>query len=127
MNKKNFFSEVDRLRGAKTNLKSQKIMLAATDNIREFLDLSYLEDTIEERIDEASSKMVEARDIFRFDMMSNLGSAEDDLRFLKEQLDNLGVDYPAVVTDFESEIKSRETAAEDIRRRFQDMGWDPIS
>tara|TARA_R110001583_G_scaffold22461_1_gene84282 strand:+ start:2167 stop:2550 length:384 start_codon:yes stop_codon:yes gene_type:complete len=127
MNKKNFFSEVDRLRGAKTDLKSQKIMLAATDNIREFLDLSYLEDTIEERIDEASSKMVEARDIFRFDMMSNLGSAEDDLRFLKEQLDNLGVDYPAVVTDFESEIKSRETAAEDIRRRFQDMGWDPIS
>ena len=107
MNKKNFFSEVDRLRGAKTDLKSQKIMLAATDNIREFLDLSYLEDTIEERIDEASSKMVEARDIFRFDMMSNLGSA--------------------VVTDFESEIKSRETAAEDIRRRFQDMGWDPIS
>jgi hypothetical protein len=127
MNKKNFFSEVDRLRGAKTDLKSNKIMLAATDNIREFLDMSYLEETIEERIDEASSKMVEARDIFRFDMMPNIGSAEDDLRFLKEQLDNLGVDYPAIVVEFESEIKSRETAAEDIRRRFQDMGWDAIS
>ena len=127
MNKKNFFSEVDRLRGAKTDLKSNKIMLAATDNIRESLDMSYLEDTIVERIDEAQSKMIEARDIFRFDMMSNLGTAEDELMFLKEQLDNLGVDYPAVVTDFESEIKSRETAAEDVRRRFQDMGYDPIS
>ena len=127
MNKKNFFSEVDRLRGAKTDLKSNKIMLAATDNIRESLDMSYLEDTIVERIDEAQSKMIEARDIFRFDMMSNLGTAEDELRFLKEQLDNLGVDYPAIVTDFESEIKSRETAAEDVRRRFQDMGYDPIS
>tara|TARA_R110000824_G_scaffold637_2_gene3963 strand:+ start:422 stop:805 length:384 start_codon:yes stop_codon:yes gene_type:complete len=127
MNKKNFFSEVDRLRGAKTDLKSNKIMLAATDNIRESLDMSYLEDTIVERIDEAQSKMIEARDIFRFDMMSNLGTAEDELEFLKEQLDNLGVDYPAVVTDFESEIKSRETAAEDVRRRFQDMGYDPIS
>ena len=107
MNKKNFFSEVDRLRVAKTDLKSNKIMLAATDNIRESLDMSYLEDTIVERIDEAQSKMIEARDIFRFDMMSNLGTAEDELEFLKEQLDNLGVDYPAVVTDFESEIKSR--------------------
>ena len=127
MSKEKFLEEVNRQKGTKTNLKAHKVMLSDIDNIREFLDMSYLEDMIEERIDEASSKMVEARDIFRFDMMQHLGSAEDDLMRLKEKLDELGVDYPQVINDFDAEIAQRESAAEDIRRRFQDMGWDAIS
>ena len=127
MSKEKFLEEVTRQKGSKTNLKAHKVMLSDIDNIREFLDMSYLEDMIEERIDEASSKMVEARDIFRFDMMQHLGSAEDDLMRLKEKLDELGVDYPQVINDFDAEIAQRESAAEDIRRRFQDMGWDAIS
>ena len=127
MNKEKFLEEVNRQKGTKTNLKAHKVALSAVDDIREYLDMSYLEDEIYERIDEAQSKMVEARDIFRFDMMSQIITAEDEIRLLKEKLDDLGVEYPPQISEFETEIAERESAAEDIRRRFQDMGWDAIS
>ena len=118
MNKEKFLEEVNRQKGTKTNLKAHKVMLSDIDNIREFLDMSYLEDEIYERIDEASSKMVEARDIFRFDMMQHLGGAEDDLMRLKEKLDELGVDYPQVINDFDAEIQINSIrVAVKVRRR----------
>ena len=127
MRKEKFLQEVARQKGTKTNLKAHKVMLSDIDEIREFLDMSYLEEEIYERIDEAESKMIQARDIFRFDMMQHLGSAEDYLVTLKIKLNDLGVDYPQVVNDFDAEITERGSTAEDIRRRFQDAGWDAIS
>jgi len=127
MSKEKFLQEVARQKGTKTNLKAHKVALSDVDDIRELLGMSYLEDMIEEKLDEAHSLMIGARDIFRFDMMQHIGGAEDELMRLKEKLDELGVDYPAVVNEFDTEIAERESAAEDIRRRFQDMGWDAIS
>ena len=48
MSKEKFLEEVNRQKGTKTNLKAHKVMLSDIDNIREFLDMSYLEDMIEE-------------------------------------------------------------------------------
>jgi hypothetical protein len=127
MSKEKFLQEVARQKGTKTNLKAHKVMLSDIDDIREFLDMSYLEEEIYERIDEAESKMIQARDIFRFDMMQNLGLAEDYLVSLKVKLNDLGVDYPQVVNDFDAEITERGSTAEEIRRRFQDAGYDAIS
>ena len=118
MKKEKFLQEVNRLKGTKTNLKTHKIMLSSVDVIREALDMTYYE---------AQSKMVEARDIFRFDMASNLGTAEDEISFLKGKLDDLGVDYPTELIDFESEITDRESTFEEVRRRFQDMGYDALA
>jgi hypothetical protein len=127
MSKEKFLQEVARQKGTKTNLKAQKLMLSSVDVIREALDMTYFEDEVYDRIDEAQSKMIEARDIFRFDMASNLGTAEDEISFLKGKLDELGVDYPSEITEFETEITNRESTFEEVRRRFQDMGYDPIS
>ena len=127
MKKEKFLKEVNRLKGTKTNLKTHKIMLSSVDVIREALDMTYFEDEVYDRIDEAQSKMVEARDIFRFDMASNLGTAEDEISFLKGKLDDLGVDYPTELIDFESEITDRESTFEEVRRRFQDMGYDALA
>ena len=127
MKKEKFLKEVKRLKGTKTNLKTHKIMLSSVDVIREALDMTYFEDEVYDRIDEAQSKMVEARDIFRFDMASNLGTAEDEISFLKGKLDDLGVDYPTELIDFESEITDRESTFEEVRRRFQDMGYDALA
>jgi|TARA_R110002051_G_C8449049_1_gene456473 hypothetical protein len=127
MKKEKFLQEVNRLKGTKTNLKTHKIMLSSVDVIREALDMTYFEDEVYDRIDEAQSKMVEARDIFRFDMASNLGTAEDEISFLKGKLDDLGVDYPTELIDFESEITDRESTFEEVRRRFQDMGYDALA
>ena len=127
MKKEKFLKEVARQKGTKTNLKTHKIMLSSVDVIREALDMTYFEDDVYDRIDEAQSKMVEARDIFRFDMASNLGTAEDEISFLKGKLDDLGVDYPTELIDFESEITDRESTFEEVRRRFQDMGYDALA
>ena len=127
MKKEKFLKEVARQKGTKTNLKTHKIMLSSVDVIREALDMTYFEDEVYDRIDEAQSKMVEARDIFRFDMASNLGTAEDEISFLKGKLDDLGVDYPTELIDFESEITDRESTFEEVRRRFQDMGYDALA
>jgi len=127
MRKEKFLQEVNRLKGTKTNLKAQKLMLSSVDVIREALDMTYFEDEVYDRIDEAQSKMIEARDIFRFDMAQGLGTAEDEISFLKSQLDELGVQYPTELTDFESEITDRESTFEEVRRRFQDMGYDALA
>ena len=86
-NKKTFFTELKKKENLeKFDLSASRLHLSAVDNIREALDMTYWTDEIFDRIDEAQSKMIEARDIFRFEMMQNLGTAEDELNRLKEQL-----------------------------------------
>ena len=127
-NKNKFFAELKKPHNLeKFNLTTKKLMLSDIDNIREFLNMSYLEDFIYDAIDEAHSKMIEARDIFRFDMASNLGTAEDEINYLKSKLDELGVEYPSEIVDFENEISERENTFEEVRRRFQDMGYEPLA
>ena len=127
-NKKTFFTELKKKENLeKFDLSASRLHLSAVDNIREALDMTYWTDEIFDRIDEAQSKMIEARDIFRFEMMQNLGTAEDELNRLREQLAELGIETPPSVSELEQEITDRESAAEDIRRRFQDAGYDPIS
>ena len=128
--KEKFLAELSKVNTTKkVSLKSnaKKITLSAVDTIREALDMTYFEEEVYEKIDEAQSLMIAARDIFRFDMATNLGTAEDEIMFLKGQLDELGVEYPSEITEFESEIAERESTFEEVRRRFQDMGYDPIS
>lgn len=127
---KQFLSEINKNKAEKTSLKSSpkyKVALASVDVIREALDMTYFEDEVYDRIDEAQSKMIEARDIFRFEMASNLGTAEDEIRFIKDKLDELGVEYPSEIKQFESEVEERESTFEDVRRRFQDMGYEPLA
>ena len=119
MKKEKFLQEVARLKATKTNLKTHKIMLSAIDDIRDSLSMAYLEDEIYDRIDEAASKMVEARDIFRFDMMQNLGTAEDELNRLKEELSALGVDTPPEVSELENEIFDKERRIVESRGAIQ--------
>ena len=86
-NKKTFFTELKKKENLeKFDLSASRLHLSAVDNIREALDMTYWTDEIFDRIDEAQSKMIEARDIFRFEMMQNLGTAEDELNRLREQL-----------------------------------------
>lgn len=128
--KEKFLAELSKVNTTKkVSLKSnaKKITLSAVDNIREALDMTYFEEEVYEKIDEAQSLMIAARDIFRFEMAQGLGTAEDEIMFLKGQLDELGVEYPSEITEFESEIAQRESTFEEVRRRFEDMGYDPIS
>ena len=127
-NKSKFFAELKKHENAeKFGLTTHRIMLSSVDVIREALDLTYFEEEVYDRIDEAQSKMIEARDIFRFDMASNLGTAEDEINYLKGKLDELGVEYPPEIVDFENEISERENTFEEVRRRFQDMGYEPLA
>ena len=126
-NKSKFFAELKKHENAKKfGLTSHKITLSALDNIRQELDTSYFADEIFDRIDEAESKMIEARDIFRFDVGPAILNAEEELNNLKSKLDELGVDYPAEVQSLESELSEREQVADDIRQRFRDNGYDPM-
>tara|TARA_R110000787_G_scaffold12678_3_gene40737 strand:+ start:1822 stop:2211 length:390 start_codon:yes stop_codon:yes gene_type:complete len=127
-NKKKFFAELKKPHNLeKFNLTSHKIMLNSVDVIREALDMTYFEDEVFDRIDEAQSKMIEARDIFRFDMAQGLGTAEDEINYLKTKLDELGVEYPSELNSFETEIAERESTFDEVRRRFEDMGYAPLA
>ena len=127
-NKSKFFAELKKHENLeKFDLTNHKIMLSSVNVIREALDMTYFEEEVYDRIDEAQSKMVEARDIFRFDMASNLGTAEDEINYLKSKLDELGVEYQSEIVDFENEISERENTFEEVRRRFQDMGYEPLA
>jgi len=128
INKENFFAELNNSRNLKKfNLANNKINLSLVDDIQDYINTSYLTDIIEERIDEAQTKMMEARDIFRFDMMQSLGAAEDELNVLETQISDLGLDTPPIVDNFKQQIAEVESQADDLRRKFQDAGWDPIS
>tara|TARA_R100000781_G_scaffold78564_1_gene48721 strand:+ start:265 stop:654 length:390 start_codon:yes stop_codon:yes gene_type:complete len=126
-NKSKFFAELKKHENAKKfGLTTHKIMLSAIDNIRQELDNSYYTDDILNQIDEAETKMIQARDIFRFDVGPAILNAEEELNNLKDKLDELGVDYPAEVQSLESELSEREQVADDIRQRFRDNGYDPM-
>ena len=127
MSKENFLKEVARQKGANTNLKAQKVALSLVEDIQEKLDRADYTDMIEELIDEASSKMIQARDIFRFEMTQDMGGAEEEIGILENQLRDLGVDDTSVTDNLRQQLNSLEEKAQDIRRRFQDMGWDAIS
>ena len=127
MSKENFLKEVARQKGTNTNLKAQKVALSLVEDIQEKLDRADYTDMIEELIDEASSKMIQARDIFRFEMTQDMGGAEEEIGILENQLRDLGVDDTSVTDNLRQQLNSLEEKAQDIRRRFQDMGWDAIS
>lgn len=124
---KSFLSEVSKSAVKKTSLKSNKLALSIVEDIQEALDRADYSEMIEDLISDAQTKMIEARDIFRFEMMQDLGTAEDELMRLEDQLAELGIPDTGVVDSIKEQIAYLEERAEEVRRMFTDMGYDPIS
>ena len=79
----------------KTELENHKIALSKIDDIEEEISRGYaMEDFIRDALDEADEKIGKARTILITDMTDAYIRADNLLRELKDELDELGVDSP---------------------------------
>jgi hypothetical protein len=126
MSKEKFLKEVNRLKGTKTNLKAQKVALAAFDEIfdnlgqAEFLVLEAFTETM----DEGDAAYMLGRDIMRFDFQDARSNAEQRMDDVKATLDELGVDYPPQMEEAITRLDDLNTEENRSRDRFQK--WDAI-
>ena len=126
MRKEKFLKEVARQKGTKTNLKAQKLMLSAFDEI--FDSLGHAEylvlDAFTETMDKGDEAYMLGRDIMRFDFMDTRNDAIYMMDEIKATLDELGVDYPPQMEEAITRLDDLNTEENRSRDRFQK--WDPI-
>ena len=126
MNKEKFLKEVNRQRGTKTNLKAQKLMLSAFDEIDESLGhAEYLVlEAFTETMDKGDDAYMLGRDIMRFDFMDTRNDAISRIDEVKAAIDELGIDYPPQLQEAINRLEGLNTEENRSRDRFGK--WDPI-
>ena len=126
MSKENFLKEVARQKGTNTNLKAQKVMLAAFDEIDESLgNAEYLVlEAFTETMDEGDAAYMKGRDIMRFDFMDTRNDAISRIDEVQTALDELGIDYPPQLQQALARLEELNTEENRSRDRF--AKWDAI-
>ena len=126
MSKENFLKEVARQKGTNTNLKAQKVMLAAFDEIDESLgNAEYLVlEAFTETMDEGDAAYMKGRDIMRFDFMDTRNDAISRIDEVQTALDELGIDYPPQLPHALARLEELNTEENRSRDRF--AKWDAI-
>jgi|SaaInlV_125m_DNA_1040241.scaffolds.fasta_scaffold221481_1 hypothetical protein len=81
------------------------VQLNAMSQIEDYIQSAYgAYEMLEEALEDAQKLVGKADDIYRFDFLDNIGSAEDEMEYLKDELKELGVEEPTRLASLKSDI-----------------------
>tara|TARA_R110001592_G_scaffold127158_1_gene338743 strand:+ start:116 stop:490 length:375 start_codon:yes stop_codon:yes gene_type:complete len=81
------------------------VQLNAMNQIEGYIQSAYgAYESLEEALEDAQKFVGKASDIYRFDFLDNIGSAEDEMEYLKDELKELGVEEPSRLSSLKSDI-----------------------
>ena len=107
----------------KNNLKTQKIKLSMISEIEDALQRGFGSyDILQDAVSEAQQQMTKARDILKFEMNSALLDAEEFIDELENELKQLGVDEPAELKRFRSELSQLEKLVNKAEAEIRNVG-----
>jgi hypothetical protein len=99
------------------------IQLNAMNQIEGYIQSAYgAYEMLEEALEDAQSLVGKASDIYRFDFLDNIGSAEDEMEYLKDELKDLGVDEPSRLASLKSDISELEKLANKAKADLANIG-----
>ena len=99
------------------------VQLSMINNIEDELSRGFGSyDFIEELTSEAQERMTKARDILKFDMQDAYFTAEEYIEELQQELKELGVDEPAELKRFKSELGQLDKLISDAESEIKSVG-----
>ena len=99
------------------------VQLNAMSQIEDFVSAAYgAYEMLEEALEDAQRLVGKAHDIYRFDLLDNIGSAEDEMEYLKDELEELGVDEPSRLASLKGEISELEKLANKAKADLANIG-----
>lgn len=99
------------------------IQLNAMNQIEGYIQSAYgAYEMLEEALEDAQRLVGKASDIYRFDFLDNIGSAEDEMEYLKDELKDLGVDEPSRLASLKSDISELEKLANKAKADLANIG-----
>jgi len=106
-----------------TKLSGYNIKLSLIDEIQDNLDKGFGSyDFLEDLLSDAQENMTKARDILKFDMIAGQLDAEEGIEELERQLKELGVDEPAELKRYKSELQQLEKLINKAEQEIKSVG-----
>lgn len=106
-----------------TKLSGYNIKLSLIDEIQDNLSRSFGSyDFIEDLLSDAQQNMTKARDILKFEMIAGQLDAEEGIEELERELKQLGVDEPAELKRYKSELQQLEKLINKAEQEIKSVG-----
>ena len=106
-----------------TKMSGYNIKLSLIDEIQDNLSRglgSY--DFLEDLLSDAQQNMTKARDILKFEMIAGQLDAEEGIEELERELKQLGVDEPAELKRYKSELQQLEKLINKAEQEIKSVG-----
>jgi hypothetical protein len=108
---------------AKEQKQPYKIKLSLISNIEDELSRGFSSyNVLEDYLSDAQSLMTKARDILKFEMLDASLTAEETIEELEQELKELGVDEPAELKRFRSELSQLEKLIQKAEVAIKNIG-----
>lgn len=105
-----------------TGTKLSQVQLAKIDEVTKKINMGYYEVSLaEETFKDGAPKIKESRDIMEFNM-GEFEAGVEGFNEITSQLDELGIEYPDVVSDMETTIEAVKEKFDNNIKAFQDLG-----
>jgi len=99
------------------------VQLNAMNQIEGYIQSAYgAYEMLEEALEDAQKLVGKAHDIYRFDFLDNIGSAEDEMEYLKDELEELGVDEPSRLSSLKSDLSELEKLSNKAKADLSNIG-----
>ena len=99
------------------------VQLNAMNQIEGYIQSAYgAYEMLEEALEDAQQLVGKASDIYRFDFLDNIGSAEDEMEYLKDELKELGVEEPSRLSSLKSDIAELEKLSNKAKADLANIG-----
>jgi len=99
------------------------VQLNAMNQIEGYIQSAYgAYEMLEEALEDAQRLVGKASDIYRFDFLDNIGSAEDEMEYLKDELKELGVEEPSRLSSLKSDISELEKLSNKAKADLANIG-----
>ena len=106
-----------------TKLSGYNIKLSLIDEIQDNLSRGFGSyDFLEDLLSDAQENMTKARDILKFEMIAGQLDAEEGIEELERELKQLGVDEPAELKRYKSELQQLEKLINKAEQEIKSVG-----
>ena len=106
-----------------TKLSGYNIKLSLIDEIQDNLSRGFGSyDFLEDLLRDAQQNMTKARDILKFEMIAGQLDAEEGIEELERELKQLGVDEPAELKRYKSELQQLEKLINKAEQEIKSVG-----
>lgn len=99
------------------------VQLNAMNQIEGYIQSAYgAYEFLEEALEDAQKLVGKASDIYRFDFLDNIGSAEDEMEYLKDELKELGIEEPSRLASLKSDISELNKLSNKAKADLSNIG-----